>query len=616
MYGWTGKLLRIDLSTQRISEETIPTKILHQFLGGKGLGTYYLYREVPPRCDPLAPENRFYLAAGPAQGTRIPITGRCTAVSKSPLTKLYIDSGIGGFLGPELKRAGYDLLIIQGTAEKPVWINISPEEHAIKDAKQLWGKTTHETELILRREDSKTQVVSTGPAGEHLVKIACLTHNYFRNFGRGGLGTIFGAKKLKAIAIRGEKHTIPTPNLKKETTLLKELSQRSRNAKQKGHALHFHGTPWLVEYSNTIGMFPTHNFQSSYFKEFEKISTENLEASVQRQMRRTPCEGCVISCAWTIKKRLEWASPEQTGLVPIPEYETLGLMGGNLGIDDPLVIIQANHLCNNLGLDTISTGNVIGLLMEASERDLIPNEFKLEGLRFGEAASVVKLLPRIAFREGIGDRLANGVHQFAQDLGAKAEQIAIHVKGLELPAWDPRGKLGLGLSYATAAAGASHLRGWPTTTRPPNTTAVKVLHSLIEQQNLKILKDSLIICHFAHSISPKLTIKDCARILTTATGLPTTSQSITHIAERIWLLARMFNIREFEQSPRHYDVLPSRLMNAPIPDGPTKGFTAFINQQDFEESLTQFYQRRGCSADGRPTKTTLQEYGLTEIVAT
>ncbi|TRO54357.1 aldehyde ferredoxin oxidoreductase, partial [Candidatus Bathyarchaeota archaeon] len=590
MFGWMGKLLRIDLSTQQIKEERIPESVLSHYIGGKGLGTYFLYHEVPAGIDALSPENRFYLAAGPLQGTRIPITGRCSAISKSPLTQLYIDSGMGGYLGPELKRAGYDLLIIQGHAEKPVWININEDGSTIEDASHFWGKTTHETEAGLRKEDPKSQVISTGPAGERLVRFACLTHNYFRNFGRGGLGAVFGAKNLKAIAIRGSRHRISTPDPDIERELVKQLAQRARAAKEKGHSLHYTGTPWLVDYSNSIGMFPTRNFQATHFEGHKKISDESLEKVYHKNKRRMPCEGCVISCAWTVKEPdHRWVDKNVPGIVALPEYETLGLIGGNLGIDDPVAITRANYLCNRLGLDTISTGNVIGFLMELTQRRLLPKGLQTNGIEFGDAESVIKLIPQIAARVGIGEQLAKGVREFASELGPKVTRLALHTKGLEYPAWDPRGKLGLGLSYATAAAGASHLRGWPSTTKPPEVSAVTILDSLIEQQNLKILKDSLVICHFTHSISPRLSIKDCVTLYSAATGEDTSLEAIEQIANRIWMLARMFNIREYKDTPRKYDLLPYRFMHDPVPDGPTKGYTSFTSQQDFEDSLTELY---------------------------
>jgi aldehyde:ferredoxin oxidoreductase len=614
VYGWTGKLLRVDLSNNQITEESIASDILTQFMGGKGLGTYYLYKEVPAGTFPLDPENRFYLAAGPTQGTRVPITGRCAAVSKSPLTNLYIDCNMGGQLGPELKRAGYDLLIIQGQAEGPVWIKISPEELAIKDAKHLWGKTTHEVELTLKKIDPKSSVLSIGPAGEKLVKFACLTHNYFRNFARGGIGAIFGAKQLKAISILGTPGIIPTPDTDQELELVKDFTARARKAKQKKHSLHYHGTPWLVEYSNTMGMFPTYNYQTTYFTDYADIASEKLEASIDNKIKRNPCEGCIISCAWTIKKEFSWAPYDLTGEIALPEYETLGMIGGNLGLKDAESIIQINHLCNILGLDTISTGNIIGLLMELTERGLLPEKEKAEGIHFGDTQGVIQVVQKIASRKGIGNLLAEGSKNFAHRIGPEAEKLAVHVKGLEFPAWDPRGKLGLGLSFATAAAGASHLRGWPVTKEIPRTSALQVIPSLVEQQDLKILKDSLIICNFTHSIIPPLTNKDCAKIYQTVTGIKATEKAVRNIASRIWLLARLFNIREYEESPRFYDKLPPRHMEEPIPNGPMKGLTAFVSQQDFEDSLTELYRLRGCDADGKPTTKALKKLGLSRLV--
>jgi aldehyde:ferredoxin oxidoreductase len=341
-----------------------------------------------------------------------------------------------------------------------------------------------------------------------------------------------------------------------------------------------------------------------------------LDKKYHDAKRRKPCEGCVISCAWTFKNpTFQWAPAEQTGEVALPEYETLGLIGGNLGIDNPLGVIHANHLCNILGLDTISAGNVIGFLMELSQHELLPRKLRDAKIEFGDVDSVLKLLPKIANRDGIGDRLAQGTRQFAFELGKDAHKVALHTKGLEFPAWDPRGKLGLGLSYVTAAAGASHLRGWPSTTKPPNASAASVLDSLVEQQNLKVIKDSMVICHFTHSISPRLGLKDCAEILSTVTGIETTVDSVNQVADRIWLLARLFNNREYDDAPRQYDVLPYRFMNEPIPDGPTKGFTAFISSDDFEESLTELYKRRGCDPEGRPTNDAIQKLGLADITA-
>jgi aldehyde:ferredoxin oxidoreductase len=512
-----------------------------------------------------------------------------------------------------LKRAGYDLLVIQGKSEQPVWLNISPDEIAIRDAGHLWGKTTHEAELALRKEDSKRGVLSIGPAGERLVRFACLTHNYFRNFGRGGLGAVFGAKQLKAIAVRGNSEGIPIPDPDQVDALSKQLIGRARAAKEKGHDLHYHGTPWLVWRSNNAGMFPTRNFQTTHFEHHLKLSPDRLEGIFAQNRRRQPCERCPISCSWVITKTFPWAPGEETGAVPVPEYETLGLLGGNLGLADAEAVIQANHLCNILGLDTISTGNVIGLLMELESRGELPAIYQKESIEFGDGDGVIQLVRKIGLREGLGDNLAEGTMRFAQKIGTKATPLAMHVKGLEFPAWDPRGKLGLGLSYATAAAGASHLRGWPVTSETPQKSAVSVLPSLVEQQDLKILKDSLIICHFTHSIDPPLDNKDCANIYNVVTGENASEDAVRGIAARIWLLARLFNIREFDIDPRHFDQLPVRLMKEPVPSGPTKGRTAFVSRQDFEKCLTELYHLRGCDDKGHPTPTVINRLGLEKL---
>ncbi len=594
------KLLRVNLSDQSIKKETIPEKVTRQYLGGVGFITYYLYKEVGAKIDPLSAGNKIIIAPGPAQGTIIPITGRYSMGAKSPLTGLFLDTSVGGFLGPEIRFAGYDLIIVEGVSPKPVYISIKNDKVEIKDASSLWGKYTHETEDTIRlmENEPKMRVMSIGPAGENKVKISCVTSDRHRNAGRGGLGAVFGSKKLKAIAVRGTSK--PTNgNKKKLEEIQKDILTRARRARRANHLLYRDGTSWLVGFANKNSQFPTRNFQTGTFEKYPKIDNNAL---AKYKRKKNPCYRCIIACTEILDaSEFEWTNEKY---IAKPEYETLGLIGGNCGIDDIETIIKANYYCNQLGLDTISTGNIIGMIMEGVEKGIIKEE-EYQHIRFGEKEVVIDLIFQIAKREGIGDIIAEGIVHASKIFNT--EQIAVHSKGLPFPAWDPRGKLGLGLSYASAAVGASHLRGWPATADIPNKSAVSVIDSLVEQQDLKTLKDCLTICHFTHSIDPPLNIDDTVEIVRAVTNWKIEKEEVVNIAKRIWIVKRLFNIREYEnKKAREYDILPPRFMVEPIPEGRAKGMKAFISEEDFNVSLSSLYSKRGLNEEGEPLKETLK----------
>ncbi|MHA1668203.1 MAG: aldehyde ferredoxin oxidoreductase family protein [Candidatus Heimdallarchaeaceae archaeon] len=600
------KLLRINLSNKKITEEKIPEKVIYDYMGGTGFITYYLYKELEAKIDPLSEKNKIIIAPGPIQGTRIPIAGRFAMGTKGPLTGLYLDSNVGGFFGPEIRFAGYDLIIIEGKSEEQVYISIKDKEVKIKNAKNLWGKLVNLTEKAIKKEENepKMRVLTIGPAGENLVKFACTTSDGFRNAGRGGLGAVFGSKKLKAIAVKG---SLPPTNGNQEKIrkIRADLLTRAKKAKDEGHLLHKHGTSWLVAVANHLSQFPTRNFQSGEFEKYKDLDHETIAKKYPRFRR--PCYQCPISCAETLDaSSFEWTDEKE---IAKPEYETLGMLGANCGIADINTIIHANYLCNQFGLDTISTGSIIAMAMEAKEKGYVEGE-GFEGIEFGNEEKLLELIEKTAFRKGLGDLLAKGLTAVAKIWGT--EHLAIHSKNLPFAAWDPRGKLGLGLSYATAAVGASHLRGWPSTTEfPDDKSAVKIVDSLIEQQDLKTIKDSLTICHFTHSISPSLTFDDCLKITEAIWDKPVSKEELQNVAKRIWILKRMFNIREFEpKDPREFDKLPKRFMTEPLPSGRAKGSRAFASVEDFEKSLDTLYKKRGLDIKGRPTKEELERLSL------
>ncbi len=602
-----NNLLRINLTEGTVTKEKIPDSVVFQYMGGTGYITYYLYKEVQPKIDPLGPENKIIIAPGPIQGTRIPVSGRYSIGTKSPLTGLYLDSNAGGFLGPEIKFASYDLIIIEGKSSKPVYISIKDQNVEIKDATDLWGRFVFETDVLIKglEHEPKMRIITIGPAGENLVKFACTTSDNFRNAGRGGLGAVFGSKNLKAVAFKGS--TRPTDGNENKIELIrKDIVQRAKNAKDEGHLLHKHGTSWLVKVASDLDHYPTRNWQSGEFEDADNLGHETLAKKYKRFRR--PCYQCPIGCSETLDTSVfEWVEKDRKEIAK-PEYETLAMLGGNCGISDSEAVIHANYLCNELGLDTISTGSAIAMTMEAMEKGLVEGS-EFDDVEFGNIDKFLELIDKIAYRKDIGDILADGVAQAAEHW--KIEDLAMHVKKLPFAAWDPRAKLGLGLSYATAAVGASHLRGWPSTSEIPDKSALKIIDSLIEQQDLKTIKDCLTICHFTHSIKPALGFDDCVDIVSAVWDKEVTTEELTDIARRVWLLKRLFNIREFgDKKPIEFDTLPKRFMKEPLPSGRAKGRTAFIDEEDFINSMQALYAKRGLDEEGYPTKEEMARLGI------
>ncbi|MHA2246962.1 MAG: aldehyde ferredoxin oxidoreductase family protein [Candidatus Hodarchaeales archaeon] len=588
--GYNNRLVRVNLSTNQITTEPLPN-IIESFLGGKGLGAYILAKELPPRIDPLGPENKLIIVTGPLQGSVVPICGRYAIVSKSPLTGLFLDSHVGGSIGPELKFAGYDCLIIEGAATKPRYILIVDDNVEIKDGEHLKGQSTLEKEIQIRKDldTEEIKIMSIGLAGENMVKFACVTSESFRNAGRGGLGAVFGSKNLLAIAIKGTSRDIPVTDLETLNELSAQLRNRVTQGRTSGLRIYRIGTPNLVSIASNRDQIPVRNFQEGTL---EKPALLEEEAINQHKTKKKPCWKCPISCSHIFNEEFSYSKEDH--VVPVPEYETLGMIGSNCGVDFETVI-KANYLANMYSLDTISLGSTIAFFMECSEKDLVPKKYKSEKIFFGDKDGLINLIHKIANRQGVGDILAEGTKKTAEVF--KTEKFAINVKGLEMAAWDPRGKLALGLSYATAAVGASHLRGWPATTKIPKNEPItpEIVESLIEGQDLKIIKDCLIICHFTHSIIPALNLEDGQALFSAVIGSQT---DVREIAQNIWSLTRYFNMREFPESAGTFDQLPYRLLNEPLPSGSAEGSKAFQSDIDFQNGLQIFYQKRQCQGNG------------------
>ena len=594
MQGWKGVNLRIDLTDRKITKERIDPQLLRMYVGGKGLGARMLYDEVGPDIEPFSPQNLLMLLTGPLQGTKLATSTRYVFVTKSPETGIYLDSHVSGHVGYFLKLAGYDLITIKGRADRPAYISVLDERVEIRDASHIWGKPVFEAEGIIESEtDKRPKVAAIGPAGEKLVKFACVTSERVAQAGRGGVGAVFGSKNLKAIAVHGT-GSVPIANESGAKEIVRTWIEKLADH------YNFHGmegTPYSVRVANSFGMFPTRNFESGFFEEYEKISSKILQE--KHFVAKDPCMFCPVSCRRISAIREgKYAGTTVGG----PEYETIGLLGGSCGISDMNAIIYAAYLCDALGLDTISTGNVIGFAMECFKRGLLSTK-DTEGIKleFGNSEAMIAMVENIAYRRGIGDLLAEGVKTASERMGGIAPNVAVHVKGLEVPAWDPRGRLCFGLTYAVADVGGSHLRGWPDTTDPPTRSGLEKVASIVKAKDEKVMKDSLIICHFSYQYPA--TADELSKMLSYVTGVNYNVASYYETGKRIETLTRLYDVREGVD--RRKDVLPPRLME-PEAYGPARGNRAFISQEDFEACVTEYYKLRGWNAEGIPEGNTVR----------
>ncbi len=607
-----GKIARVDLWSSKIRFESLPDVVLKKWIGGRGLGVYLMLKEVDPRIDPLSPSNKALVLTGPLTGVAgVPSSGRWCSVTKSPLTNTIHDSQSGGKFGPELKFAGFDGIIIENASETPVYLWVHDGKVEIRDAKHLWGKDVHAaTDLIkeelraeVGNEADKIKVAVIGPAGENLVRFAAIMNDKNRAAGRGGHGAVWGSKKLKAIAVLGhEKPKVAKPDKFREA--VKVAMDKHKKSSVTAEGLPKLGTAILVNIINKAGIFPTRNFRTGVFEGAEKISGETLaEKYVDwKKQKEEICWGCPIGCArYSVVKNSPF-SGEGGG----PEYETIWAFGAQTGTDNLEAIIKANFLCNELGLDTITTGHVIGTFMELVEKGKIPKE-ALRGLKveWGSPEAIIELTWRIAYRSGIGDELAEGAARLAQKYGAP--EVAMVVRGQELPAYDPRGAQGHGLAYATSNRGGCHLRAYMIS---PEVLGVPQLIDRFETkgkpalvkhfQDVSAVIDSLIVCKFT---SFAIWADEYAALLSAVTGVDVDAKGIEKIGERIWNAERVFNIFSIGDG-RKYDTLPKRLLEEPMPEGPSKGYVVKL-----DEMLDEYYKVRGW-IDGRPTRAKLEELGL------
>ncbi|HYH21858.1 MAG TPA: aldehyde ferredoxin oxidoreductase family protein [Azospirillum sp.] len=600
MHGWIGRILRVDLTSGKISTEALNPSLARDYIGARGLGTRYMYDEVDPKVDPLSPENKLIFAPGPMTGTFAPSMGRYDVVTKGPLTGTIAASNSGGAWGPELKYAGYDMLILEGRAPKPVYLWIDNDKVVIRDAGHLWGKDVPETTEALNAETSSdAKIACIGPAGEHLSFIAAIMNDMQRAAGRTGVGAVMGSKNLKAVAVRGT----GAVTVADKAAFLAAVSKASTMIKEHpvgGTGLRLYGTNVLVNILNSIGGLPTGNFQDGHFATADKVGGESLAAN--QLQRPKGCFACIISCGRATKV----TNPKYKGEGEGPEYETAWGFGPDCRIDDLDAVIKANYLCNEYGLDTISMAGTVACAMELFNRGIITTKDTggLE-LDFGNAEAMVEAVRLTGLGEGFGTMLALGSYRLASHFGHA--ELSMTVKKQEMPAYDPRAVQGIGLNYATNNRGGCHVRGY---TISPEVLGVpiKVDKDTIDGkpelvalfQNLTAAIDSSGSCLFT---TFGIGAPEYAELMTALTGIPYTADSFIEAGERIWNLERLWNMKAGLTAKD--DTLPPRLLNEPIQTGASKGAVSRL-----PEMLPLYYAARGWDAEGVPTKEKLGALAL------
>jgi len=561
MYGWIGTILRVNLTNRTVKKEPLDPALAKQYIGARGLGTKIMYDEVDPRVDPLSPENKLIFAPGPLTGTFAPSGGRFNVITKGPLTGAIAASSSGGTFGPEMKFAGYDLLILEGKASSPVYLYIRDDKVEIRDAAKIWGKEVPDTTDLIRAEtDEDAKIACIGPGGERLVLFANVMNEMHRAAGRSGVGAVMGSKNLKAVAVMG---------------------------------------------GGAVKAADPQGFKAAVLTARQKILShpvggESLTANLL--LRPKGCFSCVISCG----RITEVKNPKYQGAGEGPEYETAWALGPDCGIDDLEAITKANYLCNELGIDPITMGSTIACAMDLYENGVIT--LKDTGgipLNFGNAEALVEMVRKTGMREGFGDKLALGSYRLADSYGHP--EYSMTAKKQEMPAYDPRAVQGIGLQYATSNRGGCHVRGYTIAmevlgnpSKIDNLTTEGKAQVTIAFQDLTAALDSTGACLFA---TFGMGADELAQMVSTLTGVAYPTEELLRAGARIWNLERLWNLKAGFTSKD--DTLPERLLKDPLPSGGAKGHVSKLGQM-----LPEYYQLRGWDKNGVPSEKKLKELAL------
>jgi len=614
MFGYVGRILRVNLNESRISSEPLNEEELNKYIGGSGLASKIIYDELGPSVNPLSPDNLLVFMTGPLTGTASPSCGRYCVCTKSPLTGLWAESHSAGFWGPELKFAGYDGIILEGRADHPLYLSIIDGRAELKDASGLWGKDIHQTESLLQRElgYNDVKVASIGQAGERGVLFASIINDLGRAAGRCGVGAVMGSKRLKAIAVKGSKiRVIPAAREKMLNEFLRRIYVTIRSHPT-AQIYASYGTDGIMSMMHEYGDVPIKYFTKGSWPEgIEKICGEAMAKSILK--KQWACYRCIIACGRHVTINGSDSEKEGAG----PEYETCASLGSLCMNSDLNVIATGNDLCNRYGMDTITAGSVIAFAMECYERGLISSK-ETDGLalQWGDGVAIIQMLHKIGMNDGFGAVLSKGVREASKIIGKGAESFALHVKGLEIPMHDPRAFKGLGLQYATSHRGACHLRGLVYHIEQGERIPDLGIHKryqrftsedkpfpVIAVQNWHDVLDSLIMCKFA--VLPPGSVLS---MLNMVTGWEMKLNDLITVGERTYNLKRVFNLAC--GASRRDDTLPKRLLEEPLAEGGSKGEVV-----ELEKMLDGYYSLRGWDVNGVPTRQKLEELGLLDVAS-
>ncbi|MFH1037728.1 MAG: aldehyde ferredoxin oxidoreductase family protein [PVC group bacterium] len=609
-YGYMGRILRVNLTTGRISREPLPRELMENYIGGRGFGARLLsdLLDDPGKIDPLGPDNVLIFSTGPLNGTVSPSSGRYTVTTKSPLTGLFGDANSGGAFGAEIKYAGYDVIIVEGRADELVYLNIRDDEVEILAAGDLAGKGVMETtDKLVERLGRETKVACIGPAGEKMVFCAAIANDKFHYLARCAVGAVMGSKKLKAIAINGT-HDLklfdPEAFLKKSADCYRKIFEDKTYPD-----FSYYGTSVITDIAAESGGLSTRNGQTGVFRHADNYSSHHYRENFVE--RSESCFSCIIHCSnYAVVKEGKFLCRGKG-----PEYESFVALGTRPDLPDLAPVIYANYLCNDYGMDTISVGGIIGFLFECSEKGLIPEKY-----HWGDADAVIDLVKKIAFREGIGNDAARGMKYLAGKIGQGSIDFALQTKGMELPAYDPRTGKGFGLGLAVASRGGDHLRALPNFELLSYTPEEGVewfgdphtvdpyawqgkADMVLWHENFAAVVDSAEMCKYCMFATYAILPQDMAELIKYATGIEWDEKKIMKAGERILNVERLFNVA-CGLTPAQ-DSLPKRFLQEPLPEGPAKGQVV-----ELDKMLPRYYEVRGWGEDGRPTPEKLEELGI------
>lgn len=623
LYGYAGTILEVDLTTGRVTRTPLSEDLAEEYIGGRGFVARLLWEKVPPETAPFDPENLLIMATGPFSGHLVPASGKTHFGTKSPATGGYADSNMGGHFGPCLKYAGYDVLLLTGRAPEPTYLFIEDGTVGLRSAGAWWGQGALTVEKKLKKElGDQFKTITIGPAGENLVRFACISHDFGRQAGRTGVGAVMGSKNLKAVAVKGT-GGLPVFDV---DGLYKKGREAYEKVKAKPGFAGWtpEGTAGITDWVNEVGAFPTRNFQTSFFPGYKKINGR----AVVEQLKITDkgCFCCPTPCGKYGKAKTALGEVYVEG----PEYESIALLGGACVLGSIEEVAYANYVCDELGLDTISAGGVAAWAMECFEKGLFTEEQVGRKIQFGDLGSVVYLLEKMAAREGIGDLLAEGVMRASATLGQGSGDFAIHVKGLEWSGYESRNAPGMMLAYMTADVGAHHNRAWALGHDVAGSAAS--VHDLIsaggskeklikagitgkaerviELQHIRPLFDCLGICRLQY-MELGFEVENYEELFFLVTGRKMSWDELLEVSERIWHLTRAFSVREIEGFGRKWDYPPTRFSREPVPDGPNEGH--FLSREELDTLLDEYYAARGWDKNGIPTKETLLRVGLADV---